>query len=182
MAETLTRFDTPIRDRRGRLYDAKACGRERDDRLWEGWVEFESRDQGPVLRTSRETTQPNLQDLKYWASGLTPVYLEGALDRTLSAPPSRGAQAVSPPAFDGPAERPVSPRSRTGDAILNPFSVYEKSPDLLAQELTALRGWHLRQIIRDYELVDDEEDVQLEKLSEPQLGSLILRRVRELHP
>jgi hypothetical protein len=182
MAETLTRFDTPLRDRNGRLYEAKACGRERDDRLWEGWIEFQSSDKGPVLRTSRETTQPNLQDLKYWAGGLTPVYLEGALDRVLRAVPSRPAQSDSPPAFDRPAERPVAARSSTGDAILNPFSVYDKSPDLLAQELTALRGWHLRQIIRDYELVDDEEDVQLEKLTEPQLGSLILRRVRELHP
>jgi hypothetical protein len=59
--------------------------------------------------------------------------------------------------------------------------VYEKSPDLLAQELTALRGWHLRQIIRDFDLVDERE-VHLEELTEPELGSLIVQRVRELHP
>jgi len=57
--------------------------------------------------------------------------------------------------------------------------VYEKNPDLLAQELTALRGWHLKQIIRDYHLTDD--DVGLEDMSEPELGSLIMRRVRALH-
>ena len=67
------------------------------------------------------------------------------------------------------------------EPILDPFSVYEKSPDLLAQELTALRGWHLRQIIRDFDLVD-ESDVRLEALTEPELGSLIMQRVRELHP
>ena len=67
------------------------------------------------------------------------------------------------------------------EPVLNPFSVYEKNPDLLAQELTALRGWHLRQIIRDFELVD-ERDVELEALTEPELGSLIIQRVRELHP
>jgi hypothetical protein len=64
--------------------------------------------------------------------------------------------------------------------VLNPFSVYEKSPDLLARELTALRAWHLRKIIRDYSLVAEDE-VQLERLTEPELGALILQRVRELH-
>ena len=62
------------------MYQAKACGRERDDGLWEGWIEFENSESGAVLRSARETTQPNLADLKYWATGLTPVYLEGALD------------------------------------------------------------------------------------------------------
>ena len=67
------------------------------------------------------------------------------------------------------------------EPILDPFSVYEKNPGLLAQELTALRGWHLRQIIRDYDLVD-ERNVPLESLTEPELGSLIMHRMRELHP
>jgi hypothetical protein len=62
---------------------------------------------------------------------------------------------------------------------LNPFSVYEKSPDLLARELTALRAWHLRQIIRDYDL-SRENDLPLEMLSEAELGSLIVERVRDL--
>jgi hypothetical protein len=87
-----------------------------------------------------------------------------------------------PPFFDGPAPKPrrraVMPDR---DPILDPFSVYEKNPGMLAQELTALRGWHLRQIIRDYDLVD-ESDVVLESLTEPELGSLIMHRMRELHP
>ena len=37
--------------------------------------------------TDRETTQPNLRALEYWATGLTPAYLEGALDRALEARP-----------------------------------------------------------------------------------------------
>ena len=181
MAETLVRFDALVSDRNGRLYEAKACGRERDDRLWEGWVEFEDRETGEVIRSSRETTQPNLTDLRYWATGLTSVYLEGALERILGAAPRRQPEPVPPPTFDGPAEHFEPPHhTTTRDAILNPFSVYEKSPDLLAQELTALRGYHLRQIIRDYSLVD-EGAVQLEALTEPELGSLILQRVKELH-
>ena len=65
------------------------------------------------------------------------------------------------------------------EPILDPFSVYEKSPELLAQELTALRGWHLRRIIRDFDLVA-ESDAKLDTLTEPQLGALIMRRVGEL--
>jgi hypothetical protein len=155
---------------------------ERDDRLWEGWLEFDNLETGEVLRSSRETTQPNLTDLRYWATGLTLVYLEGALDRILGAAPRRRPERVSPPAFDGPAEHFEATRHTPApEAILNPFSLYEKSPELLAQELTALRGYHLRQIIRDYKLVDDDT-VRLETLSEPELGSLIMQRVRDLHP
>jgi hypothetical protein len=179
MAETLAQFDTPVSDRYGRLYTAKACGRQRDDGLWEGWIEFENNATGETLRTYRETTQPNLTDLQYWATGLTPVYLEGALDRSLPKAPPRMPAPNPPPVFDGPAERPEAGRSPVREAILNPFSVYEKSPDLLAQELTALRAWHLRQIIRDYDLIR-ESDAPLETLSERELGSLIVRRVREL--
>jgi hypothetical protein len=179
VAQTLTRFQTPVSDRTGALYDAKACGSERDDGMWEGWIEFQDRRARAVLRTQRETTQPNLKDLTYWATGLTAVYLEGALDRILNPPQPRPPEYVPPPAFNGPA-RSVPPRRKTGEAILNPFSVYEKSPDLLAQELTALRGWHLRQIIREYDLAR-ESDATLEALNERELGSLILERVRQLH-
>jgi hypothetical protein len=179
MAETLARFETPVSDRYGRVYTAKACGRERDDRLWEGWIEFENTETGETLRSFRETTQPNLTDLRYWATGLTPVYLEGALDRILPKTVVRQPSTVPPPLFDGPAERHDIERPQVRDAILNPFSVYEKNPEVLAQELTALRGWHLRQIIRDYDLAR-EDDEPLETLTEPELGSLILQRVREL--
>jgi hypothetical protein len=181
MAETLVRFDALVSDRDGRMYEAKACGRERDGRLWEGWLEFENRETGEVLRSSRETTQPNLTDLRYWATGLTPVYLEGALARSRGDAPRRQPERVPPPAFDGPAEASESPRHVARDAILNPFAVYEKSPDVLARELTALRGYHLRQIIQEYNLVEDD-GIRLESMTEPELGSLILQRVRELHP
>jgi hypothetical protein len=34
-----------------------------------------------ILHTDRETSQPNRAALEYWADGLEPVYLEGALAR-----------------------------------------------------------------------------------------------------
>jgi hypothetical protein len=91
MATTLWSFETPAVSHAGETYSARACGRQRVDHLWEGWIEFE-RPGGDVLRSGRETTQPNLTDLEYWAQGLTPVYLEGALRR-----------ALEPPAYSAPA-------------------------------------------------------------------------------
>ena len=82
MAEVLVTFsDTITGD--SVPYRARACGREMDDGRWEGWIEFEALDGSTVLRSGRETTQPNRIDTEYWATGLTPVYLEGALDRAL---------------------------------------------------------------------------------------------------
>ena len=180
MARTLVQFETPVARADGALYQACACGHERDDRLWEGWIEFTSVTTGEVVRTVRETTQPNLTDLTYWATGLSSVYLEGALARIFTARKAVEPAAVSPPSYAGPAD-PRERRPIRHEAVLNPFSVYEKNPNVLAQELTALRAWHLRQIIRDYALVD-ENDVRIESMTEPELGSLIMQRVRALHP
>lgn len=182
MPETVANYDTPVQDRFGVQYTAKACGRQRRDGLWEGWIEFENVSTSETLRSQRETTQSELEDLRYWASGLSPVYLQGALDRIVSMPPRRQVQEAGPPVFDGPAESSTPSHYPTrGDAVLNPFSVYEKSPAILAQELSALRAWHLRQILHEYRLVD-ETDPRLDALTEPELGSLILQRMRELHP
>src|SRR5262245_63471973 len=97
----------------------------------------------------------------------------------MNPPQRRIPDLVPPPAFDTPAPSRPARRRGSGDAILDPFSVYDKSPDLLAQELTALRGWHLRQIIRDFDLAPDNGS--LERLTERELSSLIVQRVRELH-
>lgn len=178
MAETLIQFDTPVSLRDGRQYRAQACGRERDNGQWEAWLEFEDLTTGETLRSQRETTQPNRADTVYWATGLTPVYLEGAIDRIVRPGKRAEVEPAPPPFFDGPAPRETVAVSNR-EPILDPFSVYEKSPELLAQELTALRGWHLRRIIRDFDLVDERE-TELDTLTEPQLGALIMRRVREL--
>jgi hypothetical protein len=86
MAETLLQFQTLVVGRDGVVYRARACGRPTTEGTWHGWIEFDPFDQPPgssTIRTSRETTQPNRTDTEYWATGLTPVYLEGALRRAL---------------------------------------------------------------------------------------------------
>ena len=80
MAELIQTYTEVISDARGEEFTASAHGEERDDGTWEGWLEFRSAS-GGVRRTERETTQPNLDALRYWASGLEPLYLDGAFAR-----------------------------------------------------------------------------------------------------
>jgi hypothetical protein len=83
-AETLMDFDVTLVGLDGRAYHARACGRQREDAFWEGWVEFDSLDGELELQTHPETTLPNLATIQYWASGLSRVYLESALVRAVS--------------------------------------------------------------------------------------------------
>jgi hypothetical protein len=52
--------------------------------MWEGWIEFYPTGEGTVRVTDRETTQPNRAALEYWATGLEPVYYEGAFARSVA--------------------------------------------------------------------------------------------------
>src|SRR5215208_7995973 len=82
MLEPLVKFDEPISDPSGAKYFAQAVGRQRDDGLWEGWLEFLPLDESAErISSGRETTQPNRADLEYWAQGLSRVFLMGALER-----------------------------------------------------------------------------------------------------
>lgn len=77
-------FSRVVRDADGHTYRARAVGRERSDGTWIGWLEFSPRGTGGVVRrTKRETTQPSQRALTYWARGIEPVYLEGALERAI---------------------------------------------------------------------------------------------------
>jgi hypothetical protein len=105
MAEVLIEFVNELEES-GVVYEARACGRQREDGLWEGWIEFDPRGGTETVRTGRETTQPNEADLRYWATGLTGGYLEGALDRALrpATPAKPRERAVrNPPRYGGPA-------------------------------------------------------------------------------
>ena len=86
MAEMIQEYQTPVIDRAGVIYFARACGQERADGTWEGWLEFHPQPsaEGQVLRTDQETSQPNRKTIEYWASGLEPVYLEGAFSRAVN--------------------------------------------------------------------------------------------------
>jgi hypothetical protein len=65
----------------GARYIVRLYGDQRADGTWIGWIEFEAMDSGVTLRTGRETTQSNQEQLTYWASGLEPTYFDGAFAR-----------------------------------------------------------------------------------------------------
>jgi hypothetical protein len=73
-------FERPVIGENGVPYRVSAFA-EPEGNVWGAWLEFEPADGGAPLDTDRETTQPNLDAVAYWASGLEPVYLEGALGR-----------------------------------------------------------------------------------------------------
>jgi hypothetical protein len=162
----------------GPVYIAQACGREREDRIWEGWLEFVPDNDSTVLRSQRETTQPNRAALEYWASGLTPIYLKGALERTLMPPLAVVDPPVIPAVYDEPAPTQVPVTGpRDAEPVLDPFSVYAKGESLLRRQLAALSRRHLVAIIVAYELANRSR-VDLESLSAPELIDLIADGVR----
>jgi hypothetical protein len=177
MAEVFVEFTEPVVAKDGSAYIARACGAPSDHGLWQGWLEFVPMDGGEPLRSSRETTQPNREDTAYWATGLTPVYLEGALDRALNpltkAPPRLAAE----PIFDGPAPE-IAAAPPASEAVLNPFSVYRKGETVLRSQLSALSAWHLVNIITAYELSEQRLE-DLNATPAPVLVELIIAAVRE---
>ena len=101
MSTQVHEFSTAVRDPDGHVYRAVAQGERREDGTWIGWIDFEPVPAGGLVRSSpRETTQPNLRALRYWALGLEPVYLEGALARAISAATrsGRGNRRTAPEA------------------------------------------------------------------------------------
>jgi hypothetical protein len=179
MAEVLFEYQPLFTGPDGTVYRARACGGEMNGGLWEGWIEFVPVDGGKTLRSRRETTQPNRTDAVYWATGLSGVYLEGAFDRALNPLIVAVPPPPEPPTYDGPAqpyeiEIPVKTK---GEAVLDPFSVFEKGEELLRRELGALSPWHLVNIIQAYEL-SDEDPVMLGQLARPTLVALIVSAVR----
>jgi hypothetical protein len=176
MAEVLVEYSDPVTSKEGRTFMARACGGELDDSRWQGWIEFEPVDGGPPIRSARETTQPNRTDTVYWATGLTPVYLEGSLDRALN-PLSRPTPSAPPsPSFAGPAPAIVD-EPPVRESVLNPFSVYRKGESLLRNQLSALSAWHLVNIIEAYGL-SEQRRANLEATPEPVLVELIVSAVQ----
>jgi hypothetical protein len=85
MEERLEHLAEALVERDGTRWTVWLLGSEAPDGLWDGALEFAGAAGVASHRTPRETRQPGRADLLYWFSGLTPVYLEGALDRARAA-------------------------------------------------------------------------------------------------
>jgi hypothetical protein len=173
-AEVFTSFSTPIRDPDG-AYFARAVGRFAPDNMWEGWLEFVPVEGGDVLVSPIESRQPEREHLAYWATGLTPVYLEGALGRARK-PVTIRVPVIDEPFSDRPAARRVIvqrviPRP---EPVLDPFEVGQRSLDILRQELNALNRPRLLNILAAYDL---GPNVDTTRMSDTQLAAFIVAEV-----
>ena len=177
MAEMLISFDQPVRDGLGE-YHGRAIGRQAEDGMWDGWLEFVPIDGGgEVLVTSIETRQPEHEHLVYWATGLTPIFLEGALARarrpvTVRVRPIETPRSSEPKPRDPVVSRVMPPGP---EPVLDPFDVGGRSLDILRQELGALNRPRLLNIIAAYDLNPGGED--LSWMSDRQLVQFIVTAV-----
>lgn len=156
MSEVLIEYDTVLTADDSGRWAARACGRPGSGTIWEAWLEFIPLDAGArPQRSRRESTQPSRESLIYWATGLTPVYLKGALERTLAGPLRRPIPRRIEPLFEGPAPEvePAAPAPAAPHVILDPFAVHAQGEDLLAKQLDALDVPRLRDIAVAYEIM-----------------------------
>lgn len=101
METLLQQFETPFVDRDGSAYGVFVYGRSRAHDTWQGWLVFERQRDGRRFATPVETTQPNGEAVRYWATGLTETYFEGALDRARKrGAPQQPVVATPPPLVD----------------------------------------------------------------------------------
>jgi hypothetical protein len=177
MAEVLRSFDELIRDESG-IYHARVVGRAAPDGMWDGWLEFVplGRHREKTLVSPLESRQPERSHLAYWASGLTVVYAEGALQRARH-PLVVHQPIVETPDSDAPAPRYTTQPTHVAvpDAILDPFEVGSHNLDILAQELRALNRPRLLNIITAYDL--NRGEVDLPALTDGELIGLIVGAV-----
>jgi len=82
MAELLQEYAATVSGPDDTTYFVRSYGEERADGTWIGWLEWQGGElTKPVLLTEQETSQPNRTAVEYWATGLEPVYFEGAFER-----------------------------------------------------------------------------------------------------
>jgi len=173
MAEVLMSYDEPVVDESGR-YHARTVGRLADDGMWDGWLEFQPLHRnGTVVVGPIESRQPEAHDLAYWATGLTAVFLQGALKRALNPVTVRVRLAESP-VSSAPAHRShaVITGSSRPNAVLDPFDIGRRNLDVLRQQLGALNRPRLLNIIAAYDLNPAGED--LSWMTDRQLGTFIV--------
>jgi hypothetical protein len=179
MPEVLVEYESMVAGEDDRRWSAHVCGRRSTGNMWEGWIEFVPEDRkGRPIRSRRETTQPSRDDLHYWATGLTPVYLQGALTRALQPPIERPRARRTKPHFTGPAPSvaPDAPNAPSPHPILDPFDVYEQGEDILIRQLDALDTPRLRDIALAHELMRPREAQSATRL---QLAAAIVDAARE---
>jgi hypothetical protein len=83
MADVILKYATQLSGRDDTLYAAQACGHQRADTHWEGWLEFTPLTGSGPVTAGKEIVEANRAGLEQWANGLTESYLDAALLRAL---------------------------------------------------------------------------------------------------
>jgi hypothetical protein len=85
--QLVRQYTSILRGPTGEAYVARAYMDRQPGGLWEAWLVFFSLHSGAAVATDRETTQSKREHVLYWATGLGPTYLKGALERALDLRP-----------------------------------------------------------------------------------------------
>jgi len=84
MDQLLQQFETSVDDAGGNRYVVYLYGRSRPGDTCQGWLVFERVSDRRRFSTPVETTQPNMEAVSYWGTGLSAAYFDGALQRALN--------------------------------------------------------------------------------------------------
>ncbi|HEY3097763.1 MAG TPA: hypothetical protein VGL14_02575 [Methylomirabilota bacterium] len=82
MAELVREYPMLVGGMDDTAFVAQVWGRQMSDGRWEAWIVFTPVAGGHTRRTDRETVQATRAAVEYWASGVTSIYLQGALNRS----------------------------------------------------------------------------------------------------
>jgi hypothetical protein len=82
MAEMVREYPPLVGGTDDTAFVAQVWGRQMSDGRWEAWIVFTPVAGGHTRRTDRETMQATRAAVEYWASGVTSIYLQGALTRS----------------------------------------------------------------------------------------------------
>ena len=134
MSTVVREFALTLGEPNGKAYAARVRGDVDASGLWHGWIEFLPQDGGPALQTGRETTQSSVEHLRYWASGLSTAYLEGALHR---AERTGSASPPPPPPLRDPAFDPDMIREPHPEAAVVRLELETLDPTLALRLMAA---------------------------------------------
>jgi hypothetical protein len=86
VTELIHQYSTLLAAADGERYVVRAYAGRQPRGLWEAWFVFIPLSGGNPLVTEPETTQSKRPDVVYWASGISRLYLQGALGRASEKP------------------------------------------------------------------------------------------------
>jgi hypothetical protein len=163
--ELILDLEPAVTTRDGRVYQATVVARGAGDGHWNAWLEFVAHASPDVLRTDIETHQASEADLHGWATTLSDVYLQGALDRAhvSSAETTAHRHAIEE------AGQPAAPRA------LDPYAVFALGEHALRRELQLFRRARLLSLIIDCDL--NPRGLDVSRFTKAQLVTFIVTAI-----